>query len=297
MIKIIIVLKLQVVLTFGVCGTLRCQEFVDINMNDVEDTGTQFIVQIKDSKTDYPRSFVIGTELYDKVKQYILLRPDDIETNRFFLTYSKGKCIRQPMGKNKISEVPKNIASYLNLENPELFTGHSFRRTGATLLSNSGASLVEGKNLGGWKSDNVAQSYIEESLAVKEKNFKGIISARDVLLPNKNCKPSSTITSGVNLQPNEAREPLQNIHNVNDSETSYRIPIRTTTILNDSRVDDSEVPSKRVCKESIKKASKESSLNTENEYNCSHPMTFNNCEHFTVNVNNSSCAQQDNNKS
>lgn len=253
-------------------------------MKDVEDTGSQFIVEIRDSKTYYPRSFVIGRELYSKVKQYVSLRPADTETGRFFLTYTKGKCVRQPIGKNKIAEVPKNVAFFLNLENPELYTGHSFRRTGATLLSNSGASLVEVKNLGGWKSDAVAQSYIDNSLAIKEKNFAGIISARQVPLANESnvSKMSSTVTSSSNnLQLIESRnllkEPLQDIQNVNYIKIPSKITVQPRTIPVDSRLDDSEIPSR-------KKVCKESSMNTENDQDSQfHQMRFYNCENITIN--------------
>lgn len=85
------------------------------------------------------------------------IRPNDQFTDRFFIKYYKGKCQRQVIGKNKIRQTPQIIASYLGLENPKKYTGHCFRRTSATLLSNSGASTTMLKQLGGWKSLTVAQ--------------------------------------------------------------------------------------------------------------------------------------------
>lgn len=61
------------------------------------------------------------------------------------------------MGRNKIAEIPKSIAEFLNLPNPKSYTGHCFRRTGATLLSNSGANTTMLKQLGGWQSTSIAQ--------------------------------------------------------------------------------------------------------------------------------------------
>ena len=52
--------------------------------------------------------------------KYLSLRPSDMDINRFFINYVKGKCTRQVIGKHKIAEVPKIIACYLNWENPEL---------------------------------------------------------------------------------------------------------------------------------------------------------------------------------
>ena len=79
------------------------------------------------------------------------------------------------IGKNKISETPNTIALYLNLPDPQKYTGHSFRSSGATILSNSGANLVAVKSLG-WKSDSVVQGYIDNSVKMKRKIFDDITS-------------------------------------------------------------------------------------------------------------------------
>ena len=68
----------------------------------------------------------------------------------------------QPMGRNMIGSVPKFIARYLELENPELYTGHCFRRSSATALADSGASMTTLKRQFRWKSDTVAEGYIDQ---------------------------------------------------------------------------------------------------------------------------------------
>lgn len=78
------------------------------------------------------------------------------------------------IGKNKISETPNTIALFFNLPDPQKYTGHSFRRSGATILPNSGANLVAVKSLGGWKSDSIAQGYIDNSLKTKRNIFDDI---------------------------------------------------------------------------------------------------------------------------
>ena len=52
----------------------------------------------------------------------------------------------------------KQVVKFLVLPNPELYTGHSFRRTSETLLVDSGAL----KSHGGWKSTLVAKGNIAE---------------------------------------------------------------------------------------------------------------------------------------
>lgn len=78
------------------------------------------------------------------------------------MQFLKGKCNRQVIGRNKIGQIPKIIAEYLELADPQRYTGHCFRRTSATLISNSGASITMLKQLGGWKSASIAEgnSYI-----------------------------------------------------------------------------------------------------------------------------------------
>ncbi|KAJ8915867.1 hypothetical protein NQ315_015478 [Exocentrus adspersus] len=59
--------------------------------------------------------------------------------------------------------------AFLKLQNPEMYTGHSFRRTSARMLANSGASITNIKRHGGWKSASVAEGYLEDSLQNKKK--------------------------------------------------------------------------------------------------------------------------------
>ncbi|EEZ99467.2 hypothetical protein TcasGA2_TC000033 [Tribolium castaneum] len=70
------------------------------------------------------------------------LRPESILHKRLFINYRKQKCTVQPVGINTISKFPENIARFLCLPNPEEYTGHSFRRSSATLLADSGADLA-----------------------------------------------------------------------------------------------------------------------------------------------------------
>ena len=79
----------------------------------------------------------------------------------------KGKVIKQHVGKNKIGQYPRIIASFLCLLNVEKYTGHAFRRTASTWMADSGVDVINLKRFGGWKSDATAQSYVAESKAIK----------------------------------------------------------------------------------------------------------------------------------
>lgn len=65
--------------------------------------------------------------------------------------------------KNTIGKIPSLIAQKLKICDPQLFTGHCFRRSGATILSDSGASKLTLKRAGRQVSDSVCDGYIAES--------------------------------------------------------------------------------------------------------------------------------------
>ncbi|KAJ8949161.1 hypothetical protein NQ318_012910 [Aromia moschata] len=88
---------------------------------------------------------------------YLALRPAAAKDRRLFYAHRNGKCINQVVGKNQFYKVPETVANFLQLENPNSYTGHSFRRSSATLLVESGGDLMTVKKHGGWKSSNVAE--------------------------------------------------------------------------------------------------------------------------------------------
>lgn len=173
----------QVVLILGISGACRSSELTNLTISDFENQGQLLLVKLTKTKTNIERTFVVREGFTQMVKKYQKMRPNDIKTDRFFLNYQKGKCYKQVIGKNKISGMPKEIATYLNLPNCEQYTGHCYRRTSATLLADSGANLTMLKRHGGWKSSTVAEGYIEDSVQNK-------------------TKISNKLTETINLRPN-----------------------------------------------------------------------------------------------
>lgn len=135
----------------------------------MEDCQTHFLVKLVDTKTKKDRSFVIlpgdlqNLNFLEIIRKYMQLRPARTPHNRFFINYVREKCTVQPVGVHKIAAVPSVVAKYLNLENPSSYTGHCFRRTSASLLANSGASMENIMRHGGWSSSSVAEGYIVQS--------------------------------------------------------------------------------------------------------------------------------------
>lgn len=148
----------------GFAGALRCQELLQLSLDDIEDRGTSLLVTIKDSKTKTNRAFFIfddkdtSLNFMELYRKYASLRPVHTPHRRFFIYYKNGKCSTQVMGKNTLGKISTTVAKYLNLSNPELYTGHGLRRSSA-ILAESGAEITTVKRHGGWKSINVTENY------------------------------------------------------------------------------------------------------------------------------------------
>ncbi|KAJ8910524.1 hypothetical protein NQ315_012821, partial [Exocentrus adspersus] len=159
---------------------------------------------IPDSKTNVSRNFTITGE-YCQIfaKKYVALRPPKVDRDNIFLNYQKGKCTKQVFGLNKFCTIAKNVAIYLNLKDPEKYTGHCLRCTSATMLVDSGGDITELKRHGGWKSTEVAEGYIENTvqnkLKVSKKIMRHIESSVEVSVsePQQNIELEMPSTSAV----------------------------------------------------------------------------------------------------
>ncbi|XP_044009448.1 uncharacterized protein LOC122853196 [Aphidius gifuensis] len=160
-------LAVKVAFIFGFIGACRCKELYNMTIDDLKDDGSLLIVTIRPEANRKQRIFTVEGEFYNIYKKYILLRPNDIQTNRLFIKLKNGKCINIVIGKNNFGRMPKEIAKYLNLPNLDLYTGSSFRRTSAKLLADSGVDINTLKLHGGWKTEHVID-FIKEAAENKK---------------------------------------------------------------------------------------------------------------------------------
>jgi integrase len=117
----------------GYNGACRREELTKMCVDDIQYRADSIIVVIPKTKNCVPRTFLVTAENWiDLIKKYANLRPKKVTHRRFFLTYRSGYCINSPIGINTMGKVPKTIAAFLELPNPELYTGHCFRRSSAT---------------------------------------------------------------------------------------------------------------------------------------------------------------------
>lgn len=154
-----------------------------MSVNDIEDRGSVLVITIPKTKTNKKRIFtIVDDDVVSALvvyKKYAALRPGNVHHSRFFLQYRNKACTVSPVGKNTFGAIPKKIAEYMQLPNPERYTGHTFRRTSATLLADSGADITCLKRHGGWKSTSVAEGYLEDSIGSKNKIAHLIFGAEE----------------------------------------------------------------------------------------------------------------------
>lgn len=165
------------------------------------------------TKTHQPNCFAITGALFATVQRYASLRPTYVPHDRFFLNFQKGKCTTQPIGKNKFYKFPTRMAEYLNLPNanrytgniclnlkkkiiPTNYSGHSFRRSSATLLANTGASIETLKRHTGHKSTSVCESYIDDSIGYKKRTGNAIASSLNCTVTSSSAVVSSEKSPG-----------------------------------------------------------------------------------------------------
>lgn len=141
--------------------------------------GASYVIHIRKSKTDQAgvgHDFIIAPSVLEDVcpcghiSSYIQLF--DSRSGRFFRRIGKdGKPCVQAVGVNKMAKFPQIIADFIGIDGN--FTGHTFRRSSATILADRGASVMQLKRLGRWKSSTVAESYMDNSK--KEKTESSLI--------------------------------------------------------------------------------------------------------------------------
>lgn len=177
----------------GVAGACRREELVNITTKDIEILNkSSALIKIPKTKTNIQRSFTISDDFFNIFEKYRALRPANATTNRFFLNYRNGKCTQQVIGINKFGSMPKEIATYLNLPDPKSYTGHTFRRTSATLLAEAGADVTVLKRHGGWKSNAIAEGYVEQSTENKRKIEAQITQSVQIQPSTSEDRTSST---------------------------------------------------------------------------------------------------------
>lgn len=97
-------------------------------------------------------------------RRYVSLHPANAIHWRFFDNYQNGKHSMQYISVNSFGKMLSVIAAYLGLPHPEMYPGHYFWRSSATMLVDSWAYIIL-KGIG-WKTTSVAE-LLTTSLQIK----------------------------------------------------------------------------------------------------------------------------------
>lgn len=213
-------------LIIGVHGLCRRKELHDLTIDNVEDHGTCLNFGLDKTKYNKSRDFSLTGELCNVVRKYLQSRPSNYDQKNVFLRYQNGKCCRQIMGIHTIGQFPKSIATFLQLPNPELYTGHAFRRSGATTAAEAGLDFLSLMKLGGWQTPAVARSYVDKSNAQKTK-IASIISKAII-----DRRPPSTIIKAASETPSTASQFARPSTSREDIPVQTAKRLKTNTALN-----------------------------------------------------------------
>lgn len=128
-------------------------KFEDVlKTTDRESGEERYIVEHMRAKTTgvpvKMRALISGALEVSILNQYISCFPLRDRTGRFFrvLKYGADSTIVgtfKVVGKNTFSDTAKRIARLLGLDQPDLYTGHCFRRSAATMCAEMGMTLPE----------------------------------------------------------------------------------------------------------------------------------------------------------
>ena len=169
----------KVVSIIAFFGVLRCAEYAEVDFEDVDislvnSAKPMIVIQNVERRKNVVcevSSFGITHPVaIGIIMKYIACFP--VASRHGFLLYKLTqdmKATKQKIGKNMIADYGKQIAGHLGLEEPNRFTSHCWRRSGASSLAEHGANEQELQSAGNWTSGKVAMGYISGSLTYKRK--------------------------------------------------------------------------------------------------------------------------------
>lgn len=182
----------KLIVLISLSGGMRCDELINLCFEDIKKNNDGLKVTIKHSKTDQAGNgfefFVLAHQKESRNCLYYLNFYENLvekKEGRLFRQIRNKKHTLQPCGRSFFLAIPKKIAQYLKLENFSNYTGHSFRRTAATWMANSGAADLELKKWGRWKSEKIAGGYVDQSDPMKRKFASIILGDNNNDLNNK----------------------------------------------------------------------------------------------------------------
>lgn len=119
----------------------------------------------RETKFLVPRNKDLNRDWAGLLEGYIKTVKEELgkTTGRVFWRGCGPVFVNQPLGRNKIADIPHEMAKFLEKPNIEAFTFHSYRRSAATASADSGASEAQLCDFFGWRNSKMANEYISTS--------------------------------------------------------------------------------------------------------------------------------------
>lgn len=115
----------------------------------------------------------VGPEYAVNLYEEYIEKIKDVDTDIFWYQIRKnGVAHKQRLGIHYFySRLSRDIARFVGKDEVEIkkFKGHSIQRTAASIAVRNGATMMQLKMWGHWKSASSAQIYVENSVAIKRR--------------------------------------------------------------------------------------------------------------------------------
>ena len=219
------ILLRKAIIAISLCGGLRTAELRDLQFENVvkkQDVYEVTLIRKKQNGEKKKSTFVIPSSLSFHVTNYFVALEAVIGVPTGPLLKGTPTCkstktskfVNQPMGRNLLYCVGKDVATKLGLDNPETYTGHCFRRTSATMAADGGATPQQMQRAFGWKSVSTAQKYVEESSS-------GALAMASIITKTLTTQTSDNITTVGNKDGEGSSTKTYNIHDAGENNTYY----------------------------------------------------------------------------
>lgn len=177
---------------FAIYGITKADDLLKLDVNDVIEHGSVFVIKIPDTKKNGLRSITVQNYEYAAyVQKYKELRPENISHSRFFVNYQEGKCTAQSISKKNILSTSKVVANFLNLKDAANYSLLSFHKKSlkrgvllSSVLDNSTEECIPKKKKTSDVNSEQTEGSTEEITTSKNVSEDVDVSAKD-LLPKK----------------------------------------------------------------------------------------------------------------
>ena len=189
-------LQEKVMLIMAFSGGLRLVEDYSLEWRDLvfKTNPTEISVTVRRTKGNAEGRYFLITKLkhLEIILKYRLSHLDSKQKDTGFLyrcwSTLGGKWSSTRRGRRWFQDIPKKVAKFLK-KDEKGYTHHSLRRSMASQLHTNGATRLNIKYAGGWRSDTVVEGYVISSVGEKRRTANLVscdVAVQDILPAKKN---------------------------------------------------------------------------------------------------------------